>query len=459
MPDTKDNKTDQKSDTSSATASHPTATAVAALPATDSTVTYSSSEEMKRNIGIIWLGSTMRTAHVARVRAWKNLNPDYEVTVWTETELQPQIKAQFGLQSEINVATVNYLNLPEAVKTWVTKLINDKTNTESPPNYGAGSDIFRYYLPSGWYFDTDIHPRKLDSIKVDSHTNVHFFGIEEQNWFPIVGAFGLGKDAAFRRLTQQHIEAIKDPEDNVIKLLRSRIGWVRRQATIKITGGIFGYAFGKMTINEKLLWTEKSNLRYLEFKCFFSTVQDSVEAAWLYENVSLSNPKDQIKFWNGSEQDRNFATAALPGLAIHGDDDCMNEQKIHTDPATKNLKNITDSWWQFIPFITLHIPPKTEMFHRAAYDGDLTIVKKLCCPAIINTVDLVTKQSALHLACQEGHLAIVDYLLDQNADMHKEDCNGKTPKMLAITNRRWSIHKKLHAKEQLQEKLATTFKI
>ena len=74
---------------------------------------------------------------------------------------------------------------------------------------------------------------------------------------------------------------------------------------------------------------------------------------------------------------------------------------------------------------------KTEAFLKAAYDGDLTVVKLFVESGMsVNTaIDDVT---ALHVAAGGGHLAVVRYLVEQGADVNAEDGRGFTVEHRAV---------------------------
>ncbi|XP_022330735.1 L-asparaginase-like isoform X2 [Crassostrea virginica] len=48
-------------------------------------------------------------------------------------------------------------------------------------------------------------------------------------------------------------------------------------------------------------------------------------------------------------------------------------------------------------------------------------------------------RTALHVACREGHVSTVQYLLHQGASVHVKDCNGITPLLDAIKGKHMSI--------------------
>eukprot|EP01059_Diplonema_ambulator_P025117 TRINITY_DN42101_c0_g1_i1.p1 TRINITY_DN42101_c0_g1~~TRINITY_DN42101_c0_g1_i1.p1 ORF type:complete len:731 (+),score=271.48 TRINITY_DN42101_c0_g1_i1:178-2193(+) len=76
-----------------------------------------------------------------------------------------------------------------------------------------------------------------------------------------------------------------------------------------------------------------------------------------------------------------------------------------------------------------------ERFIQAAAEGKLqTLISMLKSnPELLNTTDY-DGRTALHLACEEGHLEIVQHLVSANADLGVKDRWGSTPLLGAIRN-------------------------
>ncbi|MBN2181513.1 MAG: ankyrin repeat domain-containing protein [Sedimentisphaerales bacterium] len=70
--------------------------------------------------------------------------------------------------------------------------------------------------------------------------------------------------------------------------------------------------------------------------------------------------------------------------------------------------------------------------HKAAYKGDLKKVKKIIDrkPNQINVQDVLGK-TPLHFASSKGHIEIVEFLLNNDADVDTEMFTGDTPLMIA----------------------------
>ena len=70
--------------------------------------------------------------------------------------------------------------------------------------------------------------------------------------------------------------------------------------------------------------------------------------------------------------------------------------------------------------------------HTAAKQGDLEGIKMALKedPALINQLDEAQNQP-IHLACQEGHLKVVKFLLARGADLEAGDREGTTPVQVA----------------------------
>ncbi len=78
-------------------------------------------------------------------------------------------------------------------------------------------------------------------------------------------------------------------------------------------------------------------------------------------------------------------------------------------------------------------------FQTAAAGGELTRVQRLleANPALVNQKDRGT--TALHEAARKGHLAIVEYLVNNGADVNALDSNKYTPLRLAMFYKRQDI--------------------
>ncbi len=67
--------------------------------------------------------------------------------------------------------------------------------------------------------------------------------------------------------------------------------------------------------------------------------------------------------------------------------------------------------------------------HQAAIQGDTRLLKQLLetNPAIVDSQMMVSDATPLHLACEEGRLAVAKVLLEWNADTNAQDKQGNTP--------------------------------
>jgi ankyrin repeat protein len=55
----------------------------------------------------------------------------------------------------------------------------------------------------------------------------------------------------------------------------------------------------------------------------------------------------------------------------------------------------------------------------------------------------------LHIACQKGHVGIIEFMLDNGADVNKQDSQRMSPLHIAIFNNRFSSCKLILEYEQV----------
>ena len=95
-----------------------------------------------------------------------------------------------------------------------------------------------------------------------------------------------------------------------------------------------------------------------------------------------------------------------------------------------------------------------EIFHMAANDGDLKLLKK-----VANSKDETgEKKTALHKASENGHLKMVKVLIHIGAEIEAKDEDGWTPLHFAAFNDKLDVVKylikkgsKIHAKDNHQQ--------
>ena len=111
----------------------------------------------------IWFGSQLSQSHQSRLLHWKTLNPSYAIHLWVSREMIDDKNLSstsiFCQTHDIILHDVNELDrmIDVEVRLWINYCLS-----YSPRNYGALSDIYRFYVLNylgGWYFDTDIIPK------------------------------------------------------------------------------------------------------------------------------------------------------------------------------------------------------------------------------------------------------------------------------------------------------------
>jgi prepilin-type processing-associated H-X9-DG protein len=84
---------------------------------------------------------------------------------------------------------------------------------------------------------------------------------------------------------------------------------------------------------------------------------------------------------------------------------------------------------------------KKYLMRLSAYTGDMFITKLLIENGFNTNEDLGMGWTALHYAVRLGHIDLVQYLIDNNADIHLGTEEQMTPLMLAISHKRKDIEK------------------
>lgn len=76
---------------------------------------------------------------------------------------------------------------------------------------------------------------------------------------------------------------------------------------------------------------------------------------------------------------------------------------------------------------------RTNLLHRATKEGDLTVVTELLKCGYRN-IDAKNQdgQTAVHLACKFGNLAILKQLIERNANVNSRDSQGNSPLHVSI---------------------------
>ncbi|MCX7045654.1 MAG: ankyrin repeat domain-containing protein [Candidatus Sumerlaeota bacterium] len=83
--------------------------------------------------------------------------------------------------------------------------------------------------------------------------------------------------------------------------------------------------------------------------------------------------------------------------------------------------------------------------HQACKDGDIAVVKKILARkgADVNARGIQFGERPLHWAAGQGHLEIVDFLLDHGADINATDKDGIVPLQVAVGKNQIAIVRRL----------------
>ncbi len=122
------------------------------------------------SIHLIWLGSFLSEEHQQRISTWRDLNPDYSIYLWISktkiSENEYNIFNAFCTEKNLILNDVDHINsISPVVNQWL------KAKLKLPfPNYGALSDIYRFYIlqRGGWYFDCDVTPIKALPLNLET---------------------------------------------------------------------------------------------------------------------------------------------------------------------------------------------------------------------------------------------------------------------------------------------------
>ena len=122
------------------------------------------------SIHLIWLGSFLSEEHQQRISTWRDLNPGYSIYLWiSKTKISQNeydIFNAFCTERNLILSDVDHINtISPEVNQWL------KARLKRPfPNYGALSDIYRFYIlqRGGWYFDCDVTPIKALPLNMET---------------------------------------------------------------------------------------------------------------------------------------------------------------------------------------------------------------------------------------------------------------------------------------------------
>ncbi|XP_051784733.1 ankyrin repeat domain-containing protein 7-like [Erpetoichthys calabaricus] len=76
-----------------------------------------------------------------------------------------------------------------------------------------------------------------------------------------------------------------------------------------------------------------------------------------------------------------------------------------------------------------------DRLHKAAAEGDLSKVKELLSDIEVNQRDK-NNRTALHMAAAKGHVEVIRFLAEHNANLNLWDNYGETPLMTAVTRQK-----------------------
>ncbi len=128
---------------------------------------------IEKIVHYVWFGGILSKKHQNRLQQWKEENPNYEMYLWFDSkhidlkveEVREMFAATPFVVSDIRELQ-NDKNAPLFL--WVDNLYEIGTQPGRVLNFAAMSDIIRYLALQkygGWYFDTDITPTQLKSLK------------------------------------------------------------------------------------------------------------------------------------------------------------------------------------------------------------------------------------------------------------------------------------------------------
>ena len=125
-------------------------------------------------INFIWLGSLLSLPHQDNLKRWRTVNQNFAINIWIKGDiLSPADCREFKQFCLLNNLILRDVTELTDISPNVLRFLNSSFEYTNP-NYGALSDIYRFYIlrDGGWYFDTDVSP--VNSLPLDLLTQYGF---------------------------------------------------------------------------------------------------------------------------------------------------------------------------------------------------------------------------------------------------------------------------------------------
>lgn len=249
-------------------------------------------------ITFIWLGSELNPEQIKNIQQWKKLNPSLAINIVVDEKFEQGIRQQL-LKIDLANVVVKQRKNPEKLDSFIQKLVEPNDNLS--PNYGAVSDILRFYLlkeMGGWYSDLDVTPVELQRIGV---FNFCVNGATNPNDNKMLGkltpdVIGSRRDHPLLLNAIAILEMIcplflNEPES--IQMLRSHDAQTKKDMTFHSTGMVLRLAMQTILFDGDPILNGQDISRPKMFNQFARQFESNFAESWVDSKKDIPENKTQ----------------------------------------------------------------------------------------------------------------------------------------------------------------------